>query len=215
MDLKDVLGRLTEPIPENEINWKPQRIQGSEAQMVAFLDARFVAERLDEAAEGQWEFHWDVAESNVESVAVRGTLTVCGLTRQDAGEYQRRGENDDMEAMKAAVSDALKRCAVMFGLGRELYRMGATWVRWDGQSRRPADGEMDRVRAELRKARAHWTNDPEQAAAFTKWVTEKNALTKEDALKALGVSQLAQFKGTKKAAQDAIESYASAKAGKS
>src|SRR5262249_25660702 len=43
---------------------------------------------------------------------------------------------DEGDRRKAAVSDALKRAAVKFGLGRYLYRLPDIWVDYDPQRRR-------------------------------------------------------------------------------
>jgi hypothetical protein len=39
------------------------------------------------------------------------------------------------DRLKAAFSDALKRAAVKFGVGRYLYRLPSQWVDWDPQRR--------------------------------------------------------------------------------
>src|SRR5207244_2735797 len=40
------------------------------------------------------------------------------------------------EILKSAVSDALKRCAVHFGIGRYLYYLPRVWAPYDPQKRR-------------------------------------------------------------------------------
>src|SRR5439155_10124683 len=64
-------------------------------------------------------------------VGVKGRLTVLGVTKCDAGEAAAEDE-----PLKAAVSDALKRCAVHFGVARYLYYLPQTWVPYDAQKRR-------------------------------------------------------------------------------
>jgi hypothetical protein len=44
-------------------------------------------------------------------------------------------QQDGGDRMKAAFSDALKRAAVKFGVGRYLYRLPAQWVDYDPQRR--------------------------------------------------------------------------------
>jgi hypothetical protein len=80
------------------------------------VDARVVAQRLDDVlTPAGWQFTWThLPGENV----VHGRLDIDGTVREDAG-YP-NSDNDD-EPMKAAVSDALKRCAVLFGVGRHLY----------------------------------------------------------------------------------------------
>jgi hypothetical protein len=149
----EVLAKLKAAIPEEEISFKPQTFREDNgrqlALMVGYVDARWVDERLDQATDGDWSFEWESVLLTDNGVGVKGTLTVMGTVREDVGEYHRQGEHDDMEMLKAAVSDALKRAAVHFGVGRELYRMPTMWVAWDRRTRQPVDGEMDRVRKSL------------------------------------------------------------------
>ena len=52
---------------------------------------------------------------------VECTLTVCGACRADVGYSNAPDSEDETEPAKAAYSDALKRAAVGFGVGRWLY----------------------------------------------------------------------------------------------
>ena len=61
---------------------------------------------------------------NVECV-----LTVLGVSKSDVGEAGGDGQAD---ALKTAYSDALKRAAVKFGIGRHLYEMEMQWKLFDG-----------------------------------------------------------------------------------
>jgi hypothetical protein len=62
---------------------------------------------------------------------VRCKLTVMGVTKEDAGEA-----SQEDEPLKSAVSDALKRAAVHFGIGRYLYYLPRVWAPFDPQKRR-------------------------------------------------------------------------------
>ncbi len=127
---KELLQQLAEPFPAKVIQWKPQatRKDGDKALAVAYIDARDVMRRLDDVVGGEWGFEWQPIGD-----AVKGSLTVCGVTRSDVGE---EGDGPMGKTIKAAVSDALKRCAVHFGIGRYLYYLGGTWVAYDAQAKR-------------------------------------------------------------------------------
>ena len=125
----EILARLAEPFPSEQIDWKPQAIKGERALAVAYIDARTVAERLDEVVSGDWSSSWEP----VGKECVKYSLTICGVTRTDAGEP---GDGTQGKTLKAAVSDGLKRAAVLFGLGRYLYRLPAQWVDYDPQHKR-------------------------------------------------------------------------------
>lgn len=134
MSYLQVKEQLAAPFPARRVSWKPQAFSRdrSSALMVAFIDARAVMERLDAVCPGDWAF--DVKLFPGAPPTARGRLTVLGLTRSDVGEA---GEGE-AGTLKAAASDALKRCAVHFGVGRYLYDLPATWVPWDEARRAPA-----------------------------------------------------------------------------
>lgn len=101
--------------------------KGSWAMALVYIDARTCQEELDDrfGVDG-WEFSWDCVYGH--DFAIKGILK-CKMgeewvTREDVGYPQElkmsKGVNDS-EALKDAVSDALKRCAVQFGIGRFLY----------------------------------------------------------------------------------------------
>jgi hypothetical protein len=68
---------------------------------------------------------------------------VCELRCRIGGEWISKtdvgspSEQPDVgDRMKAAFSDALKRAAVKFGIGRYLYRQPAQWADWDPAKKR-------------------------------------------------------------------------------
>ena len=125
-------GKLAEPFPDTEVKQRPGAALWDHKQscekarcretrdpakhiQFSYVDARAVAQRLDDVVgPGGWNFTVDVAASDV----VKGSLAIGGVVREDIG-YP--NSDDDAEPYKSAVSDALKRCAVLFGIGRHLY----------------------------------------------------------------------------------------------
>lgn len=126
---KATLAKLAAPFNPNDVAWKPQAVRQNRALAVAYIDARTVAERLDQVVAGEWTFEWEEASNG----CVKGKLTIRGTTRCDVGE---QGDGPQGKTLKAAVSDALKRSAVLFGVGRYLYRLPAQWVDYDAQHKR-------------------------------------------------------------------------------
>ncbi len=121
---------LAEPFPEEEIQWRVEAVSKDKkrALVVPYVDARAVLDRLDEAAgPANWSDAYEVLAAGGEAFAVKCRLTVLGVTKEDVGEG---------ESLKAAFSDALKRAAVKFGVGRHLYRMEKTWVPYDEKTGR-------------------------------------------------------------------------------
>lgn len=132
MNFSDVQKRLSAPFASHLVSWKPQAFnrEKTRAMLVAYIDARAVQDRLDTVCPDAWTFEVK-AIPGTPTPTVRGRLTVLGLRREDIGEA---GEGD-AGTLKAAASDALKRCAVQFGIGRYLYDLPRTWAEWDTQKR--------------------------------------------------------------------------------
>jgi hypothetical protein len=85
-----------------------------------FLDKRQVQDRLDEVVgPGGWGFAVEAIPGDPNCLI--GRLTVLGVTKSDVGD----GKGTDTP-LKSAASDALKRCAVHFGIGRHLG--GQRWI---------------------------------------------------------------------------------------
>lgn len=136
MKLSDLRNRLQAPFSAHLVHWKPGALSRNKdrALLMAFIDARAVQDRLDAVCPDDW--HFDAQEVPSAKVpTVRGTLTVLGVSRTDFGEGDPTTGAGD--SYKAACSDALKRCAVHFGIGRYLYDLPRTWVEWDEQKRAP------------------------------------------------------------------------------
>ncbi|ADV67481.1 Rad52/Rad22 family DNA repair protein [Deinococcus maricopensis] len=133
MKLSDVQRRLRAPFPAHFVGWKPQTISKdrTRALMLAYVDARAVQDRLDAVAPDDWTFQVDVIPGTTHPT-VKGRLTILGVTREDIGEAE-----GDLASIKAATSDALKRCAVQFGIGRYLYDLPKQWVDWDDARHAP------------------------------------------------------------------------------
>lgn len=117
---QEVAQALLAPFPLHEISTRPVR-----NNKVAYIDARAVQGRLDSVVgPGNWEFDFEVIHADPTGVMIKGRLEVLGCTKCEMGEHWRAGDKDTVEMGKSAVSDALKRCAVHFGIGRFLYYMG-------------------------------------------------------------------------------------------
>lgn len=134
MKLSDVQRRLSAPFPTHLVDFKPQAVTKDKkrALMVAYVDARAVMDRLDAVVPNDWHFEITPIDGTP-TPTVKGRLTVLGVTREDIGEA---GEGE-AGTLKAAASDALKRCAVHFGIGRYLYDLPLSWVEWDDAKRSP------------------------------------------------------------------------------
>lgn len=126
----EIVQALGAEFPADEIEFLPRAASGGQALGLPYIDARDVMRRLDAVVgPGNWQFDFDVLDTH--GKMVRGKLTVLGATKCDAGEA-----SQEEEPLKSAVSDALKRCAVHFGIGRYLYYLPKVWAPFDPQKRR-------------------------------------------------------------------------------
>jgi hypothetical protein len=112
------------------------------------VDARVVMDRLDDVmgVDG-WEDVYTVLPGD--QVQCQLTLVIDGkrITKSDVG-----GESeqpDDGDKRKAAFSDALKRTAVKFGVGRYLYRLPQQWLDFDAQKKQFAPAALEMARKAL------------------------------------------------------------------
>ncbi len=141
--LNDALEHLRRPPIPAGVRFKLQHTYRDRGQVVAYVDARLVFDRLDRVCGQHWHATFDElperllprpVDRNGQVIArpplfARCRLTCFYVTREDVGE----GEDP-----KAAFSDAIKRAAVQFGIGRVLYATRAVWLRAgeeDGQLR--------------------------------------------------------------------------------
>lgn len=126
---------LSAPIPVDEIKLKVQTYNQdkSKGMVVAYIDARVVADRLNSVlgAFGWGDKYEDLVMSDTNWKA-RCLLSIYDddgreITRSDIGEASAK-QKDDENVAKSAHSDAFKRAAVKFGIGRELYALPRIWV---------------------------------------------------------------------------------------
>lgn len=118
----------------DEVKFKPQAIKGDRALALAYVDVRVIQDRLDDAVGVQgWQDEYQLLPDNSVMCKLRVFLGLDNegiwITKMDVGSPSEQPDGGDR--MKAAFSDALKRAAVKFGIGRYLYRLKAQWCRWD------------------------------------------------------------------------------------
>lgn len=118
------LTQLAKEFPQEAISWRAQSVtrDGSKAMALAYIDARDVMKRLDEVCGlAGWQCRYPHANGK--------TICEIGIKCKDEWVWKADGSGDtDIEAEKGAISDAFKRAAVKWGIGRYLYDMGTPWV---------------------------------------------------------------------------------------
>jgi hypothetical protein len=133
-NLQDVARRLATPFDAAAVRRKPTKLSGNRALAAAYIDSRAVQDRLDEVLRVDgWQDDYQCLPDG--SVVCRLRCRISGewLTKVDVGGPSEQPDGGDR--LKAAFSDALKRAAVKFAVGRYLYRLPSQWVDYDPQRR--------------------------------------------------------------------------------
>ena len=114
---------LKKPLPK--IHWRSQSMnrEGTSAMALAYMDARDVMDRLDVVCGPQ---NWQ--DSYVESAKGRVICTISILIGDQWVSKSDGAGDTAVEGEKGGISDAFKRAAVKWGIGRYLYDLPATWA---------------------------------------------------------------------------------------
>jgi len=130
--MSDIFKQLAAPFPGNAVHWRAQTLnrEGTSAMALAYIDARDVMNRLDSVVgPADWQ------DSYTETA--KGRL-ICTLSVRINGEWIAKSDgagDTDVEGEKGALSDALKRAAVKWGIGRYLYDMPVIWAECESYER--------------------------------------------------------------------------------
>lgn len=138
---KETLKKLHLPFYSHQISWRPGSTDtgNTMAQALPYIDNRDVQDRLDAVvgADG-WQSEFVEVVGQGRLIAVRCILSICvdgaWLKKSDAAPPPFQADNTasgvDM-AVKGAYSDAMKRAAVQWGIGRYLYAYRPQMVQLD------------------------------------------------------------------------------------
>src|SRR6266508_4052953 len=129
-DVKTLTRALAAPFDPKEVKFKPAVVSGNRAMALAYVDARAIQDRLDDVlGVTGWQDSYKCLPDG--SVVCRLKLRLGGewITKVDVGGPSEQPDGGDR--IKAAFSDALKRAAVKFGIGRYLYRLPSQWADYD------------------------------------------------------------------------------------
>ena len=132
--VEELTEALAAPFDPHEVRFKPAVVNGHRAMAMAYIDARVIQDRLDEVLGGAgWQDEYECLPDGSVVCRLRLRLGSEWITKMDVGGPSEQPDEGDRR--KAAFSDALKRAAVKFGIGRYLYRLPAQWVDYDPQKR--------------------------------------------------------------------------------
>lgn len=120
--MNDLLAELGAPFPRDKIHWRVGATNNGRGIPLAYLNARDVMERLDEIVGPEnWMDRYDETTKRL----------ICYLSIRLDGEWITKADgagDTNMEGEKGGLSDAFKRAAVKWNIGRYLYNCENRWV---------------------------------------------------------------------------------------
>jgi hypothetical protein len=126
-EVDTITSALAEPFDPTDVRFKPAVVSGNRALALAYVDARVVQSRLDQVlgVDG-WQDDYECLADGSVVCRLRLRMGSEWITKVDVGGPSEQPDGGDR--LKAAFSDALKRAAVKFGVGRYLYRLPTQWM---------------------------------------------------------------------------------------
>ncbi len=170
-----IFDQLKAPFQPSQISWRigSTTADKKRGMALAYIDARDVMDRLDEVCGPDgWQCTYPHANGK--------TVCAIGIRVEREGGlaewvWKSDGAGDsDIEAEKGALSDAFKRSAVRWGIGRYLYHLDSPWVEITvaGKSFKIADAEKLRLEKMFGGKPAPAKAAPDQIKEVT--LTERN-----------------------------------------
>ena len=162
--VQEFYSNLRRPFNPNIVKWRvgSTNKDKTSGMALAYVDVRTVENRLDEVCgPAGWECNYNF-DSSGKTVCNLGLL-LPSVNEKMSSDIEKAslgfiwkadGAGDtDYEADKGALSDALKRAAVRFGVGRYLYYLPSPWVEIEqkGRSYLIKKSELSRLEELLRK----------------------------------------------------------------
>ncbi len=141
MKVGDVLEKLSAPFPPHQTHWRIgstwQRDGKKHGMLLAYIDARDVMDRLDAVVGPDgWQDTYEETASGIIVCAL--SLRMPQEDGPDVWVLKSDGAGQtDVEGQKGGISDAFKRAAVKFGVGRYLYSLDSPKIELDEWNGRP------------------------------------------------------------------------------
>lgn len=97
--------------------------KGGGGMMLSYYSTATIIRRLNEVWQDKWAYEVKDTKQTSTAILCLGKLTSPdGISKEQWGSGDIRGKNPNAgDVHKTAASDALKKCATLFGVGLELY----------------------------------------------------------------------------------------------
>ena len=134
----DIFEQLKRPFPVDRVHWRVGATKRDKTACIplAYIDARDVMQRLDDVmGAANWQCRYPLSESGLLVCDIGLLLNLPG--RGVDWVWRANGAGDtQVEAEKGKCSDAFKRAAVLWGIGRYLYALPNAWVPYDERTKK-------------------------------------------------------------------------------
>lgn len=152
INVRELETELKKPFTFEEIEWRVgssfERNGEVKALALPYVTSRAIMDRLDAVfgLDG-WEDEYQPWGNNAQLCAITVRVGERSIKKWDGA------ESTDIESVKGGLSNALKRTAVKFGIGRYLYSFDPIWVRCEvkGKTKVIARDEFDTTLATFYK----------------------------------------------------------------
>jgi hypothetical protein len=134
MNQNQILAALSAPFPADQVEFLPRSVNGTRALAIPYLSTAAVMQRLDDVLGLDWECKSQLLPGGCVLCCLRLKVGDTWIERSDIGSPS--DQPDAGDKCKAAFSDALKRAAVRFGVGRYLHGIALVWADYDPKARR-------------------------------------------------------------------------------
>lgn len=132
MSVNRYLEELAQPFDVSKVKWRMQSLNDEKnaGYAVPYLDSRTIGQRLDDVVgQMRWKDEYKPWMNTSE-----GPSQLCIIYIYDDDLHEWIGKSDGAgiskkEPVKGGISDAFKRAAVKWGIGRYLYSMEPVWVK--------------------------------------------------------------------------------------
>lgn len=146
MTQNKIMESLKAPFKPEDIEWKVQTATENNGQIsvlvVPYLDARAIMDRFDEVCGVYWKSEFKQMTLETAKGTKQGFSCMLSVKIEDEWITRVDGaEVSDIESIKGGHSNALKRAAVQWGIGRYLYELPTFWVKLTNNGNESVYGE--------------------------------------------------------------------------
>lgn len=124
---QEIISKLGAPFPYEEVEAKIQITSGDKklGMVVFYVTSRAIQSRLDEAVGA---LNWSNSYSTWQDKSQLCGISIFNKERNEWVAKYDGAENSNIESIKGGLTDAFKRAAVLWGIGRYLYQIDGVWV---------------------------------------------------------------------------------------